>query len=116
MTKLMPYEISDDGRTLLIRMPNGDGILTTTFRRDEGMPWTEQDIVEAMASVMAKVNMAPGQENTHRRIKVGPYAIYASLMTGPPTWWVPQVSVKREFMVGWLRAALAIAVRREDAL
>ena len=74
-------------------------------------PFDEADVRRALQEVRPVLTMA-GQRNMTRRWITPFGSVYIHLMLGPPTWWLPRVRLRSELMVGWLRAAVAVAVRR----
>lgn len=111
--------LSADRLTLTIRTTTTAGTNTITFGRPPHQPWTDADVTLAirMTDEAGIARLQPGQENTSRRLPLGRgWWLYVHLMTGPPTWWYPRVDPRGgALMVGWLRAGVAVSVRRESA-
>lgn len=110
------YALSQDRRTLIIRRRTPAGLLTSTFSRDARTgPFTDADVESALSSVpAASRTMQPGQRNRARRYVTRFGTLYAHLMTGPPTWWLPRVKRGKDgaLMAGWLRLAVAVKVEK----
>lgn len=108
--------LSDDGREATVTSPDHPGwIVHLRSQRPDGFRF--EDLVTAR-TWQPPENLVPGQRNHVRRREVGPFVVYLHLLTGPPTWWLPLVSLKRgvrrQVMVGWLRCAVAVAVIRKE--
>ena len=112
------YALSKDRRTLIIKRRTPAGILTSTFSRDEQTgPFTDADVKYALGSLpAASRTMQPGQRNRSRRLVTRFGTLYASVMTGPPTWWLPRGKREKDgaLMAGWLRVAVAVKLARND--
>ncbi len=106
--------LSADRRELTILTQTPAGVSRAVFGRADGdEPFTEADVQRALAEAPTGRTMIPGQRNTTRRWVTPLGSIYGHLMTGPPTWWLPKVEIRRGgLMVGWLRAAVAVGVKR----
>jgi hypothetical protein len=83
-----------------------------TYQRQAGVgPFTDDDVARALT--MPLPVLAPGQVNRARRFRLGGWAVYVKVNTGPPTWWLPRVHAgDGAVMLGWLRGLVAVAVRR----
>lgn len=109
--------LSEDGREVLITNPERPGWkVQLRSRRPEG--FRPEDLWNAQEFAPAET-MKPGQRTVTRRIVVGPFAVYLHLLTGPPTWPLPLMSMKRpdgrcRLLVGWLRCAVAVSVSRKE--
>lgn len=95
---------SEDGCSLIIEEIRTEGIYTTTLewptRRDADKNW-EQALVGYHAKAIGSELQQVGQ--SQRTIKLG-HGWYLAVLAGPPTWWLPRVSVRRwQIMIGWLR-------------
>jgi hypothetical protein len=98
-------EVSDDRMTMVIRGARGEraelhSALPTGFTDDH--LWAAQDY-----TFVAK----PGSKHWGWLKQIGGCELYLHAETGPPTWWLPRVDVRRRFMVGWLRLMIAVKIR-----
>lgn len=106
------WELSADRRTLTMRRITPDGIQETTLGKAD--PITPDELATLLAAEIPH-DLRPGQRNTHRRIRLpGNNTLFLSVMLGPPTWWLPKAAREDDgaVMVGWLRLAVAVHVKR----
>jgi hypothetical protein len=98
--------LSDDGMELTISSPSGQRATLRSARTDG---FTPTDLENARTFPLNS-NMVPGQVNQARRFRLGRRAVYVHVNTGPPTWWLPRLEIKRgKLMIGWLRVLLAVS-------
>lgn len=99
-------KVSDDGMTLTISSRDGQ---QATLRSARPGGFTATDIENARAFKL-NTRMVDGQVNRARRFRFGNRVFYVHVNVGPPTWWLPRIEIKQgKFMVGWLRALLALS-------
>lgn len=108
--------LSDDGREATVSNPDRPGWkVRMRSQRPEG--FLLEDLENARVWQPPE-GLVPGQRNTVRSFRVGGHVMYVHLLTGPPTWPLPLVQVtggaRKSIMVGWLRAAVAVAVVRRE--
>ena len=115
----LAYALTPDRMTLVIKRRTPAGILTSTTTRDrQAGPFTDADVELALSLVpAASRTMEPGQRNRTRRLKTRFGTLYAHLMFGPPTWWLPKLRRDPDgtVMAGWLRLAVAVHFDRGAA-
>lgn len=104
--------LSADRRQMTVLTATAAGTHRAVLQRAASQePFNDEDVRLAQERVRPTLKL-PGQKNITRRW-VTPFGnVYAHLMLGPPTWWLPKVRIRRGLMVGWLRAAIAIKVSR----
>lgn len=102
-------DVSLDRRHMVIHGPAGQRCEARSAR-PEG--FNQADIDYAL-TYRFKGTLIRGQVNRARRYKVAGRWVYLHASTGPPTWWRPQIKIScQEWMVGWLRAMVAVSVGR----
>lgn len=109
------WSLSDDRRTLTIRIPDPDGTRTVTLGWAE--PATDDQVTAALAYprlLVASARPQPGQCNTTRRRELFGGTLWIHTMTGPPTWRWPRCyrSRDRALVVGWLQHGWAVKWKR----
>lgn len=109
------YRVSDDRRTLTMLWHETEGTREVAIGWNH--PATPQELAYALEnSENARTeNMQPGQRSLFIRRQL-PFGVtaYVGIHTGPPTWWLPKVQVrKRTIGVGWLRHAFTVGVLRK---
>lgn len=98
--------VSDDRMEMVI---SGEAGHTATMRSARREGFTDQDVANARCYPL-RPNMVDGQVNRARRFQLGNRVVYVHVNTGPPSWWLPRVRVKRrEVMFGWLRGLVAFS-------
>jgi hypothetical protein len=106
-------ELSDDRMELRIHGPGGR-LATLHSRLPAG--FTDEQL-EYARSYQFSPGLQKGQVNTARRFTIGRKAVYVHKGTGPPTWWLPRLRIRRdEVMVGWLQLMIAVVVKPNDDL
>ena len=112
----LDYTLSIDRMTLTIHRRTPAGILTSTYNRDEQAgPFTSADVQTALSlTPAASRTMQPGQRTRTHRTRTRFGVLYAHLMLGPPTWWLPKLRHDPDgtVMAGWLRLAVAVHLDR----
>jgi hypothetical protein len=109
------YALSADRMTLVIKRRAPGGILTTTLHRQpQAGPFTDADVAAALSKAPADRDWLPGQRNRTRRVQARFGTLWAHLMLGPPTWWLPKLRREQDgtVMAGWLRLAVAVRFDR----
>lgn len=102
-------ELSEDRRTLTIR--STDGHKTAHLRSSLPDGFTDE---HAFAALEFEFTREPGQQHTMWRRHIGGHwYLYTGIHSGPPTWWWPHVKVGSTFLVGWLRRAYQVQIRKE---
>ena len=114
------YVLSEDRRTLVIKRRTPAGTLTATYNRghDAG-PFTDADVDYVLSRQSAATRtMQPGQRNITRRAVTRYGTLWAHVMLGPPTWWVPRARREKDgtIMAGWLRFAVAVKFDRCEVI
>lgn len=99
--------LSRDRRTLKVRHPAGQ---ITTLESGQADGFTDAQVQRAAA--FPPTTHLLGQKDVAWRRTVGTWSVLVEVNTGPPTWWVPRVSVKDGLMVGWIRGLIAISIKR----
>ena len=111
------YVLSDDRCTLVIKRRMPGGIQTVTLQRQAGAgPFTDEDVTAALSATQhSATRMQQGQRNVTRRAVTRYGTLWAHVMLGPPTWWVPRLKHEKDgtLMAGWLRFAVAVKFDRE---
>lgn len=108
--------LSGDRRTAAVYLTDGRKVAFDSASPDG---FTEQQLAAMIAADYAPVRVVPGQRRTVRRRTLGPVHMFVHTSTGPPTWWLPRVGLRRTsdaagatVMAGWLRGMLAVTVQR----
>lgn len=110
---------SDDHLTITLVAAMGGETFRAVLVRPDNDPWTDEDCHEAFDMVLeaARKRLASGDHHgrsTARRFRIWRnWWLYTWVNTGPPTWHYPRVSLRRGLMVGWIRGAVAVSLRRE---
>ena len=113
---------NDDKTTLTMKADTPEGTLTTTLAWDTP-ELAEQNFEAAFdgfidrflekALAGAGEPWVQGQSNVVKRLVTRLGTFYFHVSTGPPTWWLPKVRVKRWTLhVGWLRLAVGASWSR----
>ena len=112
------YALSEDRQVLVINRRTPAGVQTATLRRqDSAGAWTGEDVTAAIrATECSAERMQQGQRNITRRAVTRYGTLWAHVMLGPPTWWLPRVKLEKDgtVMTGWLRAAVAVKFDRKE--
>lgn len=101
--------LSNDRTIMKIRHPQGTVL---TLEKDEG--FEDSDVRWALTAEIPRVE--EGQISRARKLKLpGQRSLYLQCNTGPPTWWLPRMKVRRrpggaECMIGWLRGLVAVRI------
>jgi hypothetical protein len=98
--------LSADRMELTISQPDGH---VATLRSARRHGFTDDDLDKARHYLLNPHLMA-GQVDRARRFQICGRTVYVHVNTGPPTWWLPRVRVRRrEVMLGWFRALIALS-------
>ena len=101
--------LSPDRMEATIHADNGV-VYRLRSRREEGF---NEDNLNAMLTFQygPAPTMEPGQRKVARLKRVFGVPYVVTVMSGPPTWWLPKVDVSvhhKGVMVGWLRRAVSV--------
>lgn len=111
------HALSEDRRVLVIRRHTEAGVQTVTLHRQDGAgPFTDEDVTAALSATQrSATRMQQGQRNITRRAVTRYGTLWAHVMLGPPTWWVPRLKREKDgtLMAGWLRFAVAAKFDRK---
>lgn len=113
------YKLSDDGMTLVIKRRLPGGIQTATLHRQpDAGPFTDADVATALSLTPNGRDWLVGQRNRTRRYETRFGTLWADLMLGPPTWWLPKLRHEKDgtVMAGWFRVAVAVKFDRPHPL
>lgn len=109
--------LGQDGREMTVTL----GEYTATYgRTPEQEPFSDSDIEYVRAATIETVTkhresgFTTGRKSVNRVRLPGGWQVWVHVNTGPPTWWLPRVSLRRRFMVGWLRGLVAVRVDRRE--
>lgn len=108
-------ELQPDG-SLVVSSPETGQRATLWSVRPDG--FTAEQIEQAKTYKL-KQGMQPGQRYQTRLFTRWGRMILLTVSTGPPTWWLPRADVRQfdgwtRAMVGWLRCAVMVSVKRES--
>jgi hypothetical protein len=105
-------ELSNDRKTLRIRYTDGRTV-TLQSERPEG--FTNAQALRAGEGFEAANTLTVGQVNRTRLVHIRGYSVLLKVNTGPPTWWIPRIELRKDkAMVGWFRALIAASWKRES--
>ena len=101
------FEMSEDGRTLVVKRRTENGVLATTTH------WafdpTPELIYKAIHGTTKLRDMEPGQKTRARRFS----HFIVMVNTGPPTWWLPRLQIgvgsDRFIRGGWFNFAVSVS-------
>lgn len=105
-------ELSDDRKTLRIRYQDGR---TVTLQSERPNGFTTSEALRAGDGFATANKLKAGQVNRARLVRVRGYVVLLKVNTGPPTWWMPRIELRRDqAMVGWFRGLLAASWKRDS--
>lgn len=102
-------ELSEDRRHMKIR--SWDGKRTAYLRSARPDGFTNDHAFDALEFDFTIGE--PGRHVAWRKHVARDWYLFAGVQTGPPTWWWPRVKIGRIVLVGWLRTAVEVSIRRE---
>jgi hypothetical protein len=103
--------VADDRRSVVVRRETDQGIITTRY--GWAAPITDEQLALATTDATDDDHMVVGQHSYHRAFRSRFGTLIVGTESGPPTWWLPRVHVRRwAVQIGWLRFAVDAAWSR----
>lgn len=103
--------VSPDRKNMTII--SGDGSKKANLRSARPEGFIDEDVTRARTYSFSKTLQA-GQVNRTRAIKLLGWTLYPQFNTGPPTWRLPRVYLKRDQVgAGWLRVFVCVQWKQD---
>lgn len=116
------HEVRPDGCTLRSVLELDGSTVEATLQwpdartAAENMAFTKHQVAAELVAAYLDGDRYPGQDTVVRRASVGPVTFMLTVMSGPPTWWIPRLKFDLEerwlLTIGasWLRRGYYLSV------